>query len=109
MLIDFQAIPETVIPHMRGGEKELAARMYTDDLGKIMRGKLIPGASIGLHTHETGSEIIYILEGTGKVLYDGVYETVSSGSCHCCPKGHAHSLINDSEEDLLFFAVIPEQ
>ena len=109
MLIDFQAIPETVIPHMRGGEKELAARMYTDDLGKIMRGKLIPGASIGLHTHETGSEIIYILEGTGKVLYDGVYETVSSGSCHFCPKGHAHSLINDSEEDLLFFAVIPEQ
>ena len=109
MLIDFQAIPETVIPHMRGGEKELAARMYTDDLGKIMRGKLIPGASIGLHTHETGSEIIYILDGTGKVLYDGAYETVSAGSCHYCPKGHTHSLINDSEEELIFFAVIPEQ
>lgn len=109
MLIDFQAIPETVIPHMRGGEKEFAARMYTDELGKIMRGKLIPGATIGLHTHETGSEIIYILEGTGKVLYDGVCEKLSVGSCHYCPKGHAHSLINDSEEDLVFFAVIPEQ
>ena len=109
MLIDFQAITEQVIPHMRGGEKEVAARMYTDELGKIMRGKLIPGASIGLHTHDTSSEVIYILEGRGKVLYEGAYEEVSAGSCHYCPKGRAHSLINDSEEDLIFFAVIPEQ
>ena len=109
MLIDFQAITEQVIPHMRGGEKEVAARMYTDELGKIMRGKLIPDASIGLHTHDTSSEVIYILEGRGKVLYEGAYEEVSAGSCHYCPKGRAHSLINDSEEDLIFFAVIPEQ
>ena len=109
MLIDFQAITEQVIPHMRGGEKEVAARMYTDELGKIMRGKLIPGASIGLHTHDTSSEVIYILEGRGKVLYEGAYEEVSAGACHYCPKGRAHSLINDSEEDLIFFAVIPEQ
>lgn len=109
MLIDFNAIPEAVIPHMRGGEKEVAAGMYTDELGRIMRAKLIPGASIGLHTHETSSEVIYILEGTGKVLYDGAYEAVSDGSCHYCPKGHTHSLINDSEKDLYFLAVIPEQ
>ena len=71
MLIDFDAMETTVIPRMRGGEKEVSARMYTDPLGKIMRGTLIPGASIGLHTHETSSEIIYILSGTGKVLCDG--------------------------------------
>ena len=74
-----------------------------------MRAKRIPGASIGLHTHETSSEVIYILEGEGKVLYDGAYEAVSAGSCHYCPKGHTHSLINDSEKDLYFLAVIPEQ
>ena len=84
-------------------------RIYNDELGKIMRGRLIPGASIGLHTHETNSEIIYVLEGQGKVLYDGEYETLSAGSCHYCPKGHAHSLINDSAADLVFFAVVPEQ
>lgn len=43
MLIDFDAMQVNVIPHMRGGEKEVAARMYSDDLGKIMRGRLIPG------------------------------------------------------------------
>ena len=70
-------------------------------------GKLIPGASIGLHTHETDCEIIYILSGKGKVLYGGEYEIVSTGDCHYCPNGHSHSLINDSENDLIFFAIVP--
>ena len=112
MLIPFDTMETTVIPHMRGGEKEVSAQMYTDSLSKIMRGRLIPGATIGLHTHETSCEIIYILSGTGKVLYDGVCESLSPGSCHYCPKGHAHSLINDNPEggeDLCFFAVVPEQ
>ena len=112
MLIEFDKMETTVIPHMRGGEKEVSAQMYTDSLGKIMRGTLIPGASIGMHTHETGSEIIYILSGKGKILYDGGCEALEPGSCHYCPKGHAHSLMNDSPEggeDLRFFAVVTEQ
>ena len=109
MLIDFNAIPETVVPHMRDGEKEVHLRKYQDELGKIMRGKLIPGATIGLHIHETSSEVIYILAGKGKVLYEGEYEPLEVGSCHYCPKGKGHSLINDSDEDLEFLAIIPEQ
>lgn len=109
MLIDFNAIPETVIANMRGGEKEVHARMYMDERGKVMRGKLIPGASIGMHTHETSSEVIYILAGTGKVLCDGAEEPLAPGACHYCPKGHAHSLINNGGEDLEFLAVVPEQ
>lgn len=109
MLIDFAAIEEKAIPHMRDGEKEANMRIYADELGKIMRGRLVPGASIGLHTHDTSSEIIYVLSGAGKVLCDGAYEPVCAGICHYCPKGHAHSLINDSQEELTFFAVVPEQ
>ena len=109
MLIDFKAIPEDVIPNMRGGEKEVAVKAFNDGSNKIMLGKLIPGASIGLHTHETNSETLYILEGSGKVLYEGEYIPLPTGSCHYCPKGKAHSLINDSEADLRFFAIVPEQ
>ena len=109
MRIDFDAMEETIIPHMRGGEKEVAARMYTDELGKIMRGRLIPGASIGLHTHEDSSEFIYLLSGRGKVLGAGVYEDLAPGGCRYCPKGHTHSLINDGTEPLEFFAVVPNQ
>ena len=93
----------------KGGEKALYAKMFHDEKNRIIYGKLIPGASIGVHTHETTSEIIYILEGKGKVLFDGAYEPVESGVCHYCPKGHTHSLINDSDVDLVFFAVVPEQ
>lgn len=109
MILDFSTIEEVRLPRFKGGEKEYVARMFTDDLNRIMYGKLEPGASIGMHTHDTGCEIIYILQGTGKVIIDGGEEPVKAGICHYCPKGHAHSLVNDSDEELLFFAVVTQQ
>ena len=55
------------------------------------------------------SENIPFLSGKGTVLYDGEKLAVEAGQCHYCPKGHSHSLINDSDEDLVFFAVVPNQ
>ena len=79
-------------------------RIYkmTATFGKLEHAELTlePGASIGLHTHQGNSEIIYILSGTGKVLYDGAYETLVPGACHYCPEGHEHSLINDGKDEL---------
>lgn len=109
MIINFNNIDETLIPNFKGGEKSIAAKMYFDETNRILYGKLESGASIGLHTHDTSSEIIYFIQGKGKVLIDGEYELVEAGICHYCPKGHTHSLINDSDADLTFFAVVPEQ
>lgn len=109
MLIDFSALEEVRIPQFYGGEQEVAARMSVDENGKIMCGRLEPGSSIGRHTHETSSEVVYILQGTGKALYDDGEEALRPGVCHYCPKGHAHSLINDGTEPLTFFAVVPVQ
>lgn len=108
MLVEFKNMKESINHNFKGGEKDFAVKMFNDDNNKIMMGRLENGASIGLHTHETNSEIIYILEGKGKVYYDGAFEVVEKGSCHYCPMGHSHSLINDSDTDLVFFAVIPE-
>ena len=107
MLLNFDQIEEKVIPKMRGGEGEMITRMFVNEDTKIMRGRLTPGSTIGLHTHEGGSEMIFILSGAGKVLCDGEYEPLSAGSVHYCPKGHAHSLINDGDEDLEILAMIP--
>ena len=109
MKVEFSQLEETVIPNFMGGEKSVRARMWVDDNGKIMRGSLEPGASIGLHTHTTSSEIIYILSGTGRALYDDGADLLAPGDCHYCPKGHTHSLINEGTELLEFFAVVPEQ
>lgn len=99
MLIDLEKLPVDIVPHMRDGEKEVHLKKWSDGPVKVLQGKLPAGASIGLHTHS----------GTGKVLCDGAYEPLAPGACHYCPKGHAHSLINDSDGDLTFFAVVPEQ
>lgn len=109
MILNFSKMETKEFEHFYGGENVLTAQMSVDEKNKILHGKLKPGASIGLHKHETSSEIIYILEGNGTVLYDGQYEEVEKGLCHYCPKGHEHSLINNSDKDLIFFAVVPEQ
>lgn len=109
MLIEFDKLPVETVPHMRDGEGTVSLQKSTDGQVKVMKGLLPAGATIGLHTHETNSEVIYILSGRGKVLCDGVYEPLAPGACHYCPKGHGHSLMNDGTEDLTFLAVIPEQ
>lgn len=109
MIINFDNIEEQVLPNFKGGEKALNARMFTNELGKIMRSRLEKGASIGYHTHDTSSEIIYILKGTATVIYDDVKEIVNAGEVTYCPKGHSHSMTNEQDEVLEFFAVVPEQ
>lgn len=107
MKLDFNNIELKILKNFNGGEKELQANMYVDDTNKIFRGKLIPGASIGMHTHEVNEEVIYILQGNAKFLYDDTVEYVKVGECHYCPKGHSHSFINETNEDIIFFAVVP--
>jgi len=109
MYIDLTKLPITELEHFNGGEKIFRAHMHIDEQNRILLGRLEPGASIGLHTHETSSEIIWFLSGSGKAICDGIEERVAPGGCHYCPKGHAHTLINDGSEDLTFFAVVPQQ
>ncbi len=109
MKIDFSSVGETVIPNFKGGEKETAACMFFDGVNRIMRGRLIPGASIGMHSHTDSSEIIYILSGTATVTTDDGVETVGAGECHYCPRGHSHSMKNNGADELTFFAVVPMQ
>lgn len=108
MNIKFNNILETEIKNFKGGEKSIFSKMITDEYNKIMMNRLIPGSSIGEHVHETNSEIIFILEGTGLIICDGQEEQVATGDCHYCPKGSKHTFINNSEKDIVFFAVVPE-
>lgn len=108
MEIKFDEIEEQELMNFKGGEKPFYVKMFTDENNKIMRGRLKPGATIGLHTHDTNSEIVFILKGNGRVLYDDGVEPLQAGDCHYCPKGHRHSLQNTSDADLEFLAVVPE-
>ena len=108
MIINFNEMEAIKHERFKGGTKHLEVKIFTDENNKILSGRLVPGASIGIHTHESNSETIFIVEGKGQVLFQGELEAVEVGMCHYCPQGAEHSLINNSEEDLVFYAVVPE-
>ncbi len=109
MIIVLNDDEKQIFPQFKGGEGEMAANMFFDGRNRILHATLSPGSTIGYHTHETNSEIIYLLSGSGKVLINDGEERVEAGQCHYCPQGHSHSLINDGDVPLTFFAVVPEQ
>ena len=109
MILNFKEMQAEELENFKGGEQSLKAKMFFDGKNRIFQGVLVPGATIGLHTHDTSSEMIFILEGKGTVIYDGESHLVEAGMCHYCEKGHSHTLINDSDADLVFYAVVPEQ
>ena len=108
-MIKFDNIDEKRLEAFKGGAGALCAKMLTDELIKILLGRLEPGSSIGLHTHEDSSEIMYFISGRGKTIHNGKEERILPGDCHYCKKGEAHTVINDGDEDLVFFAVVPMQ
>lgn len=114
MIIDFNSIDLSVMPNFKGGEKELAANMFFDGTNRIFKGRLVPGATIGMHTHDDSCEVIFILEGSGTIV-EGLAEDqrvlpVKAGDCLYCEKGQSHSLRNTTQAgDLVFYAVVAKQ
>ena len=109
MIIDYSEIEWKANPGFKGGEGVFYNKMYDDGANKMMQGKLPAGSSIGYHKHEGNCEMIFIIEGEGTVLYDDEKYPVKAGECHYCPEGHSHSLINSSDADIIFCAVVPKQ
>lgn len=42
MIIDFKNMDTTVLPNFKGGEKDLAAKMFFDSTNRIFKGTLTP-------------------------------------------------------------------
>ena len=109
MILDLMNQPEQEMPHFKGGEGSAFVRMFFDGMNRVMLGRLPAGSSIGMHTHETNSEVMHVLGGTARVIMDGETEIVPAGQTHYCPKGHTHTTICEGAEDLVILAVVPEQ
>ena len=57
-----------------------------------------PGQTVRpAHSHPNGEEVIYIVEGNGRVMIDGVVEPVNSGSAVLFPQGAVHMLQNSGD------------
>ena len=104
---------KSVREYMRGGREFVQLTALSRELPEHARLfsvlRLIPGASIGMHTHEDSCEVIYVLSGTASFVFNGEPETVEAGQAHYCPKGGTHTMKNNGDCDLVFLAVVPKQ
>lgn len=108
-IIDFETMEEDLQTGFKGGEGDVAFRIFKDDLNKVMRVRMTPHSSVGQHSHETDSEIIIVLKGSGKIVFDGQELPIHEGQVHYCPKGHGHTIINDTDDELHLCCVVPQQ
>lgn len=106
MVINPQTLEEQTLEGFKGGKGILVTRNFMDDQCKIMFSTLKLGASSGNHLHEGNCEIVYIISGTATFCYDGKEETVEAGQVHYCPEGHSHYMMNRTESDLVYFAIV---
>lgn len=106
MIVDIPDMEEVAIEHFNGGYGTVYARMYNDGVNRVLISRIPTDASIGMHTHQTNQETMFILEGEGTVICDGVEEKVSKGYVHICPKGSSHSIMNNGTSDLILFGSV---
>lgn len=111
MRIDLKNQEKVKVDNLRGGK----GSVYMQKLSPLlehMKGYniiTIPSrSSIGIHTHEEDEEVIFVLEGTGTLVIDGVNHPFTQGLVSVCKRGRNHSVINTSSEDLVLLAVINE-
>lgn len=108
MVIDFNEIATERIENFKGGEGLLLTRNFVDEKCRIMHSVLTPGARSGEHTHVNNCEIVMILSGEATFVYDGHEEVVGEGQVHYCPMGHRHYMVNKTDRDIVYFAIVPE-
>lgn len=109
MRIDFDSMEEIASPNFKGGEGIVYRRGFHDGMGKIIRLRLEQGSSIGYHQHVDDCEIMYIVSGRARCLYNGETIELKAGDVHYCAKGQWHSMMNPYKEPLIIFGVLPEQ
>ncbi len=103
----------TSVENIRGGDGE--AKIFASSI-PVPRGpltfasriELAPGASIGLHRHESDEEVYAIVSGEGVYLHDSGECPARPGDIFVTKKGMSHALKNCGAEPLVFFAVVAE-
>ena len=92
---------ETVMRKLLNGDEEMNSK------GRMFNHMtLMPGNSIGFHTHTGDSEAFYFISGSGEYNDNGTLVTVSAGDTALCKAGEAHALVNTGDKPLEFIALI---
>ncbi len=98
--------------HMRSGKFHVNSRRFTPHTGGQQLGaqvlELAPGErAFPFHYHCANEEAIYVLSGTGTARIGDARVPVRAGDwiAHPVGPGHAHQMINDGSEPLVYLAL----
>lgn len=97
------------IKQMRGGEGSVFIERSTIlplNCKMYARITILPNSSIGMHVHEDDEEVVYILDGSGLAFIDDEFRPVIKDEAHIVKKGRRHSIVNNSNNDLIILAII---
>ena len=86
MFITLKDLEPVVKEHMRNGEGHVILNKWETDEKMIAQITIPQGSSIGVHTHETDEEIIYVIKGQGVCLVDGQETILNPGMVNYCQK-----------------------
>jgi len=60
-----------------------------------------PGQTVRpAHSHPNGEEVIYIIQGSGRVMVEGEVSAVQAGTAVLFPQGKVHMLQNNGTEEM---------
>ncbi len=82
----------------------LISKIHTD-AASLMRGQVAPGGEIAKHTHETETELVYVLAGTATMTINEDTFPLPTGSAVLIPAGMPHSLKNNGDTVIQLMAV----
>ena len=102
-----------IIEGLRGGKGSVeihhivSAEELTGHGSMYAMVRLKPGCSIGWHQHVGNTEPYFILEGKGTFVdNDGSRIEVGPGDVCCIEVGQSHAMENNSDQDLVFMALV---
>lgn len=79
--------------------------IYTGPHSQLVLMSLLPGEDIGMETHETSDQILFIVDGEGEAILNGEASPIQKKSVIFVPAGTAHNIINKGQEQMKLYTV----
>ena len=83
------------------GKDSQLIKIAEDDTISFYVVRMMPGAGLGPHYHETHIEIEYVIRGTAQLLVNDKWVEFKPGSIHFNPRGKVHAAKNTGNEPLI--------
>ncbi|MEO0562489.1 MAG: cupin domain-containing protein [Chloroflexota bacterium] len=98
--VDWQADPR-----FPGVAVQVLISKTDTDAASLIHGRVEPGGEITTHTHETETEVVYVLAGSAAMTMGEDTFPLQAGASLLIPAGIPHSVKNDGDVDFEIIAV----